>query len=173
MRLAKPLGAALLSLSIAAVLVRVSSERDRWVRADMVSPSGTSATHLTLDADGPIQGWLRSSTPSLSVSCTSGGDVEFAVVTRLPADVEPGNQRSVRYQFDGDEEVLAAWHQSANRQTLTAPPQKAAELARRLAEATRFSFAYIPFNAEPAFATFTLSGFLSHWREVEAACGAD
>lgn len=155
---------------MAAVLVRVSSEQDRWVRTVTASENGTGTTALTLDADGPIQGWLRSSTPSLSVRC-NGGSIEFSVVTRLPAAVEPGNQRSVRYQFDEGAETITAWTQSANRQTLHAPSEEGLELARRLAEASRFSFAYIPFNAEPASATFTLSGFSSHWPEAEAACG--
>lgn len=171
MRLARTVGAILVSLAIAALLARIVDRQERWVRSDTTSTDGRRLVRLTLEADGPIQGWLRTSIPSLAITCGGTDEIEFAVVTRLPAAVEPGNQRSVRYQFDQDEEVITTWTQSSNRQTLTAPVETARQLARRLAGATRFTFAYVPFNAEPALATFSVRGFGRHWSDVGPLCG--
>ena len=106
------LGAALLSAALAVGLVTWSETRDRWV---LEAPPGIGprAARLSLAAEGPIQGWLESATPRLDVRCLPSAGIEFEVTTGLAAAVEPGNQRTVRYWFDEDEDTLTTWTQSA------------------------------------------------------------
>lgn len=163
------LGAALLSAALAVGLVNWSGTRDRWV---LEAPPGTGprAARLSLAADGPIQGWLESATPRLDIRCSPSAGIEFEVTTGLAAAVEPGNQRTVRYWFDEDEDTLTTWTQSADRRVLSAPTDAVAGLVASLATAERFHFAYIPFNAEPARATFNLTGFANRWNDTLAVC---
>ncbi len=172
MRVARPAVALLISLAIGAALIQWSRLQDRWVRTQFVSPGGGTTIELAVDADGPIRGFVLTSTPTLSVRCTAGGGLDYSVTTRLPAAVESGDERTVRYRFDESEPVLAAWTESANRHTLSAPADAVPALLDRLSGATRFTLAYIPFNAEPALATFSVNGFQRLWTEAHALCGS-
>jgi hypothetical protein len=173
MRVLKLLVAAAISAGLAAVLVRLSTEEDRWIRREGTSAlDARSPLAFTLDADGRIRGWVTDSLPTLALACRGGGEIEFSVITRLPAEVEPGdeNRRTVRYQFDAEEPVITQWTQAPNRQSLIAPAEMATELANHLATAGRFNFSYVPFNAEPVTATFTLTGVAAHWAELQGGC---
>jgi hypothetical protein len=162
LRVAVALG---VSLLLASLFLRWTNTVNRWVRTDLQSANGDHlGARLTLEADGSVQGWLRSSTPSLAITCTPAG-VEIAVVTGLPAAVEPGSGRTVRLRWDRSEAGITSWIQSANRQTLSAPPADVEALLARLAESGRLYFAYVPFNADPVEAAFTLAGFAAIWRE--------
>ncbi len=172
MKAVRLLGAALLSVALAVVLVNWSSTRDRWVLEAPGPGSGLRATTLSLGAEGPIQGWLESATPRLDVRCVPSAGIELEVTTGLAAAVEPGNQRTVRYWFDEDEDTLTTWTQSADRRVLSAPTDAVAGLVVRLGTAERFHFAYIPFNADPARATFNLTGFPNRWKDALELCGS-
>ena len=165
------LGAALLSAALAVGLATWSGTRDRWV---LEAPPGTGprAARLSLAAEGPIQGWLESATPRLEVRCLPSAGIAFEVTTGLAAAVEPGNQRTVRFWFDEDEDTLTTWTQSADRRVLSAPADAVAGLVARLGTAERFHFAYIPFNAEPARARFNLAGFPNRWQDALELCGS-
>ncbi|MEQ1870144.1 MAG: hypothetical protein ABL961_08995 [Vicinamibacterales bacterium] len=171
MRVARPVAALLISLAIGVALIRWSRLQDRWVLTQFASPGGGTAVELAVDADGPIRGFVLTSTPRLSVRCAAGGALSYSVTTRLPAAAEPGPERTVRYRFDESEPVLAAWMESTNRHTLSAPADAVPALIDRLSGATRFVLTYIPFNAEPASATFSVNGFQRHWTEALALCG--
>ena len=122
---------------IGVALFRLSRYQDHWVRsrsADARSP----ALVFSLPADAAVNGWLRRSTPRLSVGCAGGGGISVFVHTGLPAAVEPGSDRSVRLQVDSDEPTLINWVQAENHQALFAPPATTAALGRRLAQAHRF-----------------------------------
>ena len=131
---------------------------------------GARVVSYSIDADAAVSGWLRNSVPTLKVACTEQQGTEVFVVTALPAAVEAGDRRTVRLQFDDQEPVITTWVQSENRQALFAPSEEARVLAQRLAESRRFRFAFVPFNAEPAVARFTLRGFDVHWRAMRVAC---
>jgi len=172
MRLAGRLVALLISLAVGAALIQWSRLQDRWVQREFVSADGAATIELAVDADGPIRGFVLTSTPTLSVRCTAGGGLAYAVTTRLPAAAESGHERTVRYGFDENEPVLASWTESANRHTLSAPVDAVPALIERLSTAKRFTFAYIPFNSEPASATFSVNGFKRHWTAAHALCGS-
>jgi len=161
--------ATLVSVALAATLLRLSTDQDRWVHAETIV-RGARIDSYSLDADAAVSGWLRNSLPTLKVVCTEQQGIELFVVTRLPAVVEAGDRRSVRLQFDDQKPVITTWVQSENRQALLAPSDEARALAERLAESRRFRFAFVPFNAEPAVARFTLRGFDAHWRAMRVAC---
>jgi hypothetical protein len=108
--------------------------------------------------------------PTLRVACTAPQLLDVLVVTGLPAAVEQGDQRTVRLQFDEAEPAITTWVQSGNHQALIAPAEDARMVADRLSRSRRFRFAFLPFNAEPAVATFTLIGFEAHWREIQLMC---
>jgi hypothetical protein len=149
--------------------MRLSTDQDRWVHAETIV-RGARVVSYSLEAGAAVSGWLRNSMPTLKVVCTERQGTEVFVVTELPAVVEAGDRRTVRLQFDDQEPVITSWVQSGNRQALLAPPEEARLLAERLAESRRFRFAFVPFNAEPAVARFTLRGFESHWRAMRVAC---
>jgi hypothetical protein len=164
-RILRVAGALGISLLLASLFVRWTNTVNRWVRTDLQAATGDHlGVRLTLEADGGVQGWLRSSTPSLAITCTVAG-VEIAVVTGLPAAVEPGSGRTVRLRWDSGEAGITSWIQSANRQSLSAPPADVEALLARLAESGRLYFAYVPFNADAVEAAFTLTGFAGIWRE--------
>jgi hypothetical protein len=164
-RVLRVAAALIVSLLLASLFVRWTNTVNRWVRTDLRSADGDLiGVRLILEADGAVQGWLRSSTPSLAITCTAAG-VEIAVVTGLPAAVEPGSGRTVRLRWDSSEAGITSWIQSANRQTLSAPPADVEGLLARLAESGRLHFAYVPFNADPVEAAFTLAGFAGIWRD--------
>jgi hypothetical protein len=161
--------ATLVSVALAATLLRLSTDQDRWVHAETIV-RGARIVSYSLDADAAVSGWLRNSLPTLKVVCTEQQGIELFVVTGLPAVVEAGDRRSVRLQFDDQKPVITTWVQSENRQALLAPSDEARALVERLAESRRFRFAFVPFNAEPAVARFTLRGFDAHWRAMRVAC---
>jgi hypothetical protein len=156
-------------VALAAALLRLANDQDRWVHSDTIV-NGARVVSYSVDADASVSGWLRNSLPTLYVVCTERQGTEVVVVTGLPAVVEGGDRRSVRLQFDDEEPVITTWVQSGNRQALLAPAEEARGLAERLAESRRFIFAFVPFNAEPAVARFTLKGFDVHWRAMRVAC---
>jgi len=160
-------GAVLVALALAVLLFQQSLRRDRWMRG---APGSADELVFTLDADAAIRGWVSESHPTLLVGCRRAEPLEFVVQTRMAAEVEPGDQRSVRYWFDDDAPATTSWTQARNRQSLAAPGADARALAERLSRAGRFTFAYVPFNADPAVVTFTTHGFDAHWRELQERC---
>ena len=164
--------ATLVSVALAATLLRLSTDQDRWVHAETIV-RGVRTVSYSLDADAAVSGWLRNSLPTLKVVCTEQQGIELFVVTGLPTVVEAGDRRSVRLQFDDQEATITTWVQSGNRQSLLAPSDQARALAERLAESRRFRFAFVPFNAEPVVARFTLRGFDAHWRAMRVACDSN
>jgi hypothetical protein len=169
---AKWLAAAGVSILVGAALFRASLYQDHWVLTPGTADDGSPTVMFSLDADAAVAGWLRKSTPRLWVSCVGRGGINIFVHTGLPAAVEPGPDRSVRLQVDADEPALGKWAQSENRQSLFAPPGTASALGRRLSQARRFRFAFVPFHADVAVATFSVYGFDAHWRALVKGCEA-
>ena len=171
-RAAKWVSAAVVSALLGAGLFFITRYQDRWVRTQSAPGiDGAVSLVFSLEADAPVSGWLRNSTPTLRVSCASGR-VSLYVQTELPAAVEAGSTRTVRLQFDDDAPTIDRWEQSTNHQSLFPPADAAPALAEHLAHSRRFRFAFVPFRAEAVVATFSVYGFAEHWHALEEACPA-
>jgi hypothetical protein len=167
----KRLLASLLAVGLAMVFMMASSWTDHWRDQVVESSAGRPGrTVFELDATGAVEGWLFKKVPTLTVGCETGADLTFSVVTGMDTTVEPGTARTVRVQFDSDKSEVTKWNQGATHRVLSAPPERAAQLAERLSRATRFRFAFVPFNAEPSTVTFAVRGFTERWRTLQQRC---
>lgn len=144
---------------------------DGWssfaTRSEMDGSSGFTAQK---EADGPIQKWLGSTTPTLVVRCSENKTKVF-VHTETAAQPELGlyDQATVRVRFDEGSPQRQTWTESTNDVALFSPNPIA--LARRLATAKTFRFQFTPFNAPPAVASFTLTGSQTAIARVAESCG--
>jgi hypothetical protein len=65
--------ATLVSVALAATLLRLSTDQDRRVPAETIV-RGARIVSYSLDADAAVSGWPRNSLPALKVVCTSNSD---------------------------------------------------------------------------------------------------
>jgi hypothetical protein len=144
-----------------------SNWNERATRSEMDGSAGFQTQTI---ADGPIQTWLRRTTPRLIIRCDENKTDVF-VLTETAAQPELGlyDRARVRLRFDQGTPQPQTWTESTDDKALFAPSPIA--LARRIAKAKTLRFEFTPFNAPPAIATFSLDGGESGIKGVARACG--
>lgn len=124
---------------------------------------------LYLDANEPIQAWLRSPVPTLFIRCKENKtEVYIRTETSANPELSSYSQATVRLRLDKKPAFKQTWSESTDNEALFAPG--AIELARKLAKAEILTFEFTPFNASPAVATFTVAGLGDHLGMVAEAC---
>lgn len=147
-----------------------TSPTGRWIgqttRSEM---DGSVGYHTELEADLPIQTWLRRITPRLAVRCRENKTNVF-IHTETAAQPELGlyDEARVRLRFNDGPPERQRWTESTDDEALFAPSP--ISLARRIAKAQSLRFEFTPFNAPPAVATFTLTGSSDAVERVATAC---
>lgn len=145
----------------------LTSWRSRPIQSEM---DGSQGYVVEKDADGAIDKWLGTTTPTLVIRCQENKTSVY-VHTETAAQPELGlyDRATVRLRFDDGAPQRQEWSESTDDVALFAPNPIA--LARRLAKARTFRFQFTPFNAPPAVATFSLEGSDGAISRVADTCG--
>lgn len=144
---------------------------DHWtVERGTSKMDDSKSVTLSVDASGPISGWLATKVPSLYVRCREHKTNVF-VVTGMAAEPELGeyDEYTVRLRLDDGSPFAQMWSESTDKEALFAP--EAIALARRLARSKRLRFSFTPFNASHAIAEFDVTGLSTHLPELARTCG--
>ena len=122
-----------------------------------------------LQAENTVPIWMRNVRPMLVVRCVSGS-MEAFVFTASAAKIEPQtNDHTVRFSFDGSEDVTEPWADSEEHDALFAPD--GAAFARRVAGARVLRFGFTPHNAAPVTAEFQVAGLAELIATSARECG--
>jgi len=144
---------------------QANTTETKWHVTEDLSPmDGSKTVVLALDADNQVQGWIKSTTPTLIVRCKEKA-TEVFVWTGTSANVEGGSdEHTVRLRLDENTPTTEHWSESSNDQSLFAPDGSG--LAKQLVGARILTFEFTPFNANPAVARFSLQGLEQHIQKV-------
>ncbi|WP_425399900.1 hypothetical protein [Aeoliella sp.] len=101
---------------------------------------------LYLNANEPIQAWLKSSVPTLFIRCKEN-KTEIYIRTETAANTEYGkyNSATVRLRLDKNPAFKQTWSESTDKEALFAPGSIA--LAKKLAKAETLTFEFTPFTS--------------------------
>lgn len=141
---------------------------DRWRTSIGKAPMDDSETiTLTLTADAPIRVWLKTVTPTLILRCKEKS-LDTYVVTESAANVESGDNRTVRLRFDSAPAEVEFWGQATDNKALFAPEPE--EFLDRLRKTNRLLFQFIPFNAAPVVVAFSTHGLNAKAQRLMKGC---
>jgi len=171
----------------------VTADGDKWKVTTRRNPlDDQPIVTATLDAEGPIHGWVRSGTPTLVVRCQTPRltgslsriaqrlavqpGLDVYVMTRLPQTAgNPERQYSMRVRFDDKPDMIWASGEMTTDDSLFIGPVWATKMIltdRLLAHSKRMLLEFAPFNAPLVTITFDVRGFEQHEKDVLAACPA-
>jgi hypothetical protein len=169
----------------------VTAAGDKWKVTTRRNPlDDVPIVTATLDAERPIQGWMRSGIPTLVVRCQTPPPadpliriaqrlavqpgLDVYVLTRMPPTVgNPERQHSIRVQFDDKPHMIWASGEATTDDSLFIAPVWATKMIltdRLLAQSRRMLLEFAPFNSSPVIITFDVRGFEQHEKQVLAAC---
>lgn len=131
---------------------------------------GSTTISVGLDATGDIEGWLSKTTPRLIIRCQEK-KTDLFVVTGTKAQPELGEyeRATVRLRYGDGQPISQMWSESTDGEALFAGSP--IPVARRLVGVDTLRFQFTPFNANPAVATFVVTGLREHLERIATACG--
>ena len=128
---------------------------------------------LALEADQPIQGWLRQATPSLIVRCKEGRTEAYINVGMQPASAyrqtRELNTAVIRVRFDeGKTRGLIVDESNSNKAVFFRKPKSE---IRKMLSSERMTFGFTPYNSSPVSTRFELAGLPEAIEPLREACG--
>jgi hypothetical protein len=139
------------------------SKRASWAN------DGSKTIAFTLAATHDLPVWMNRARPALIVRCLYRATEVFVVLETSTSFEDDANLRTVRVQWDDEEQSVQRWTVSETARELFAPDGVA--FVRRLANARRLRFGFSPFNAQPVTAEFAVEGFDALAGLVANTCG--
>jgi hypothetical protein len=139
------------------------SKRASW------ASDGSKTIAFTLAATHDLPVWMNRARPALIVRCLYRATEAFVVLETSTSFEDDANLRTVRVQWDDEEQSVQQWTVSETARELFAPDGVA--FVRQLAHARRLRFGFSPFNAEPVTAEFAVEGFDALAGLVANSCG--
>jgi hypothetical protein len=139
------------------------SKRASWAN------DGSKTIAFTLASTRDLPVWMNRARPALIVRCLSRTTEAFVVLDTSTSFEDDANLRTVRVQWDDEDESAQRWTVSETARELFAPDGVA--FVRRLAHARRLRFGFSPFNAQPVTAEFAVEGFDTLAGLVANTCG--
>jgi hypothetical protein len=139
------------------------SKRASWAN------DGSKTIAFTLAATHDLPVWMNRARPALIVRCLYRTTEAFVVLETSTSFEDDANLRTVRVQWDDEEQAIQRWTVSETARELFAPDGVA--FVRRLANARRLRFGFSPFNAAPVTAEFAVQGFDTLAGLVANTCG--
>lgn len=126
------------------------------------------AMTLSLKAENPVAGWMKTSVPILTIQCESGKPTVY-IETGMGLEVTMVDRQIVHIQFDGNKPITQRWHEVTNA-TVSASTRDSTTLVRQLTQSQKFLFKFTPFNSAPAQAEFVVSGLSAYSPQLDRAC---
>ena len=139
------------------------SKRASWAN------DGSKTIAFTLASTRDLPVWMNRARPALIVRCLYRTTEAFVVLDSSTSFEDDANLRTVRVQWDDEEESAQRWTVSETARELFAPDGVA--FVQRLAHAKRLRFGFSPFNAQPVTAEFAVEGFDTLAGLVANTCG--
>jgi Type VI secretion system VasI, EvfG, VC_A0118 len=130
--------------------------------------TGVNGFVFELAAVEDVKVWRKRVRPVLTIRCV-GKTTEVFVMTYAPASVEETGKHTVQVSFDGEPGVTQTWEHSVDHDALFT--LDGSTLARQIVGARTMKLAFIPFNAPPAVATFSVAGFDTQVESSQQKCG--
>jgi len=125
---------------------------------------------LNLLADNPVQGWLTTYTPSLSVRCQEHNlDVYISVGMQINVEYGMYQSATIRIRFDHETAKSLVADESTDGQALFF--RNPGEIIYSMLDHDKLIFGFTPFNASPVVTTFNLVGLSNVIQPLEEACG--
>ncbi|MGD0749840.1 MAG: DUF4352 domain-containing protein [Anaerolineales bacterium] len=124
---------------------------------------------ISLNAESPIQGWLTSYVPQLSLRCQEH-NIDVFITTGMSPAVEYGMNETatIRLRFDSSQEITTIANESTDGKALFLPAPTLTIRAMLLTD--KLAFGFTPFNASPVVTTFNLQGLSVVIKPLEEAC---
>jgi type VI secretion system protein VasI len=144
---------------------------DKWLsEAGTSKMDGSPSVAFEVRAEGPIQGWLSVTVPTLDIRCQEQ-KTELYVGTGTNAQPKYGtiDEVSVEVRFDNGAVSRQTWDDSTDHKALFA--REPIAVARQVAAAKRMFVRFTPFNANPQVIEFDVRGFDQHVGAVGQVCG--
>ena len=139
------------------------SKRASWAN------DGSKTIAFTLASTRDLPVWMNRARPALIVRCLYRTTEAFVMLDTSTSFEDDANLRTVRVQWDDEDESAQRWTVSETARELFAPDGVA--FVRRLAHAKRLRFGFSPFNAQPVTAEFAVEGFDTLAGLVANTCG--
>lgn len=155
----------LCAASIAQAADTAPPQAGKWVKAPSQS-KGSDSLSLSLTAEKPVKGWMKTYVPVLTIQCSQGkADVYLQVGMGL--EVTTIDQQIVRVRFDDGKMTTQRWREATN-ETITA--RDGVGVIRQLAQSQKFMLEFTPFGSPPAQAEFVVSGLSAYMPQMAGAC---
>ena len=130
---------------------------------------GSKTIAFTLASTRDLPVWMNRARPALIVRCLYRTTEAFVMLDTSTSFEDDADLRTVRVQWDDEDESAQRWTVSETARELFAPDGVA--FVRRLAQAKRLRFGFSPFNAQPVTAEFAVEGFDTLAGLVANTCG--
>lgn len=130
--------------------------------------AGEDSIVLTLKAEKPVAGWMRTFVPVLTLQCNKGKAALY-IETGMALEVTMVDQQIVHVQIDDNTPITQRWRE-VNNATVSASARDTALLVKQLTQSRKFRFEFIPFNTTSAQAEFTVAGLDTYLPRLNRAC---
>lgn len=133
------------------------------------APSTTEESiALSLKAENPVAGWMKTSVPVLTIQCNKGKPAVY-IETGMGLEVTMVDQQIVHIQLDDNKPISQRWREVTNA-TVSASTRDSTALIRQLIQSQKFLFKFTPFSSAPAQAEFVVSGLSAYSPQLDRAC---
>ena len=134
-----------------------------------IAPStGEESLTLSLNAENPVKGWMKTYVPTLTLQCDKGKAALYIEVG-MGLEVTMVDQQIVHIQIDGNKPITQRWREVTNT-TVYATTRDATALIKQFTQSQKFLFEFIPFNSAPAQAEFAVTGLSAYLPQINRTC---
>ena len=156
----------LLSICVAPIAAEAAPQpASKW---QVTSSAGEDSLTLSLKAENPITGWMKTYVPILTIQC-SKGKAALYIETGVGLEVTMIDQQIVHIHFDDNKPISQRWREVTNS-TVSATTRDATALIQQFTQSQKFIFEFTPFNVVPVQAEFVLAGLSAYSPQLTKAC---
>jgi len=134
----------------------------------IASSAGEESLTLSLKAEKPITGWMKTSVPTLTIQC-SKGKAALYIDTEVGLEVTMIDQQIVHIHFDDNKPITQRWREVTNAM-VSATARDATALIKQFTQSQKFIFEFTPFNVAPVQAEFAVAGLSAYSPQLTRAC---
>lgn len=134
----------------------------------VTSPAGEESLTLSLKAEKPVTGWMKTSVPTLTIQC-SKGKAALYIETGMALEVTMIDQQVVHIQLDDNKPIPQRWREVTNA-TVSATARDAMALIKQFTQSQKFIFEFIPFNVASVQAEFAVVGLSTYLPQLSRTC---
>jgi len=158
-----------LLLYVCAVPMSVEAAPQPVGKWQVAPSSGEEFLTLSLKAEKPVKGWMKTSVPTMTIQC-SKGKAALYIETEMALEVTMIDQQIVRVQLDDNKPIPQRWREATNAM-VAANARDAAALIEQFTRSQKFIFEFTPFNVSPVQAEFAVAGLSAYSAQLSKACG--